>query len=111
MAALKRCVKIHRPEFLIVLDCGTNRHAEIDWLNAQGIDSVIVDHHLPAEGEQPDAPLINPKAWPELSDDCWDLKLASAAGLSFLMVQGMSSKMGRGTRSAGLTAQYSLPMA
>jgi len=90
MAALKRCVKIHRPEFLIVLDCGTNRHVEIDWLNAQGIDSVIVDHHLPAEGEQPDAPLINPKAWSELPDDCWDLKLASAAGLSFLLVQGMA---------------------
>ena len=38
LPAVQRCVKSHRPELLIVLDCGTNRREEIDWLTEQGID-------------------------------------------------------------------------
>ena len=51
LPALQQCVKKHRPELLIVLDCGTSSREEIDWLTEQGIDSVIVDHHLPADSK------------------------------------------------------------
>lgn len=93
MPALQRCVKSHAPELLIVLDCGTNSHAEIQWLTAHGIDSVVVDHHLPAEQKTADTVLLNPKAWVESEHGNWDLKLLCAAGLAFLLVQGMATEL------------------
>jgi single-stranded-DNA-specific exonuclease len=93
MPAVQRCVKMHRPELLIVLDCGTNSREEIDWLTEQGIDSVIVDHHLPAESKTADTTLLNPKAWAGSKDNSWDLQLLSAAGLAFLLVHGMADEL------------------
>ena len=89
--ALASCVAAHKPELLIVLDCGTTSYAQIDWLNENKIDSVVVDHHLP-DKESIKTVLINPKAWLEPPDDEWELKLLSAAGLSFLLVQAMVKK-------------------
>jgi single-stranded-DNA-specific exonuclease len=79
---------------LIVLDCGTNSRDEIEWLTARGIDSVVVDHHLPAEHETVETVLLNPKAWVESERGNWDLKLLCAAGLAFFLVQGMATELG-----------------
>lgn len=89
--ALASCVAAHKPELLIVLDCGTTSYAQIDWLNENKIDSVVVDHHLP-DKESIKTVLINPKAWRSLPDEGWELKLLSAAGLSFLLVEAMVKK-------------------
>ena len=93
MPAVQRCVKRHRPELLIVLDCGTNSREEIDWLTEQGIDSVIVDHHLPSDSKTAETTLLNPKAWVCSKDNSWDLQLLSAAGLAFLLVHGMAGEL------------------
>ena len=85
--ALASCVAAHKPELLIVLDCGTTSYAQIDWLNENKIDSVVVDHHLPDDNKSIKTVLINPKAWRKLPDEEWELKLLSAAGLSFLLVE------------------------
>lgn len=47
-------------KLLILVDCGTNQSEEIRQLAAQGIETIIVDHHVPLnEWARPHA-LINP---------------------------------------------------
>lgn len=92
MASLASCMRKFRPELLIALDCGTNSRQEVDRLNQEGIDSIVVDHHTPGKS-LPETVLFNPKAWPSLPDQFWDLQLLSAAGLSFLLVQALADEL------------------
>lgn len=51
-----------KPDLLIALDCGTTSIKELTWLQEQGVDCVIVDHHeLSPYGRPPCVALVNPK--------------------------------------------------
>lgn len=51
-----------KPDLLIALDCGTTSIKELAWLQEQGVDCVIVDHHeLSPFGRPPCVALVNPK--------------------------------------------------
>ncbi len=51
-----------KPDLLIALDCGTTSVRELNWLQEQGVDCVIVDHHeLAPTGRPPCIALVNPK--------------------------------------------------
>ena len=51
-----------KPDLLIALDCGTTSVRELTWLQEQGVDCVIVDHHeLAPTGRPPCIALVNPK--------------------------------------------------
>jgi single-stranded-DNA-specific exonuclease len=51
-----------KPDLLIALDCGTTSIKELTWLQEQGVDSVVVDHHeLSPSGRPPCVALVNPK--------------------------------------------------
>jgi single-stranded-DNA-specific exonuclease len=51
-----------KPDLLLALDCGTTSIKELTWLQEQGVDCVIVDHHeLSPFGRPPCAALVNPK--------------------------------------------------
>jgi single-stranded-DNA-specific exonuclease len=58
-----RCLKLHQPQLLIAVDCGTSSLEEIAMLRQQGIEVIVLDHHEP-KVDQPDCFLINPKAFP-----------------------------------------------
>src|SRR5204863_1801622 len=30
---------------MVLVDCGTGEHAELEWLKSQGIDVIVADHH------------------------------------------------------------------
>lgn len=45
---------------LILLDCGTNQAAEIQALARRGVDTIILDHHLPMDHPAAPAALVNP---------------------------------------------------
>lgn len=47
-------------KLLILVDCGTNQPEEIRQLAAEGIETVIVDHHVPLGGWARARALINP---------------------------------------------------
>jgi len=50
------------PDLLLALDCGTTSVTELKWLQEQGVDCVIVDHHeLSPFGRPPCVALVNPK--------------------------------------------------
>ncbi len=59
---LARCFERHgKPGLLIALDCGTGAVAEAAWLQSQGVDCVIVDHHEPPATLPSCVALVNPK--------------------------------------------------
>lgn len=62
-AGVKRCLEENKtPDLLITADCGTSSINEVQWLNDQGIDVIILDHHESSLEGRPNATaVINPK--------------------------------------------------
>lgn len=61
VASAQKMVTAQNPSLVITVDCGITSVEAVDWLNQQQVETVITDHHLPAE-QLPDTPyLINPK--------------------------------------------------
>jgi single-stranded-DNA-specific exonuclease len=68
---LARCFEEHgKPGLLLALDCGTGSVAEVAWMNEQGVDCVIVDHHEPGESRPDCVALVNPKLTGEQTYFC-----------------------------------------
>lgn len=58
---IARCLKEHKPQLLIAVDCGTSSVREIADLQKHGVDTIVLDHHEPP-GELPKCvALVNPK--------------------------------------------------
>jgi single-stranded-DNA-specific exonuclease len=55
-----RCLRLHNPQLLIAIDCGTSSSVEIGSLRKAGIDVLVLDHHEP-KTELPECLLVNPK--------------------------------------------------
>jgi single-stranded-DNA-specific exonuclease len=49
-------------KLLILVDCGTNQPDAIRQLAERGIDTIIVDHHVPLEGWARPCALVNPRS-------------------------------------------------
>lgn len=69
---------------VVLVDCGTNQPEAVRRLAACGIDTIIVDHHVPLDGWATPYALINPHRdprgpWRELS----------SAGLAFKVAQAL----------------------
>lgn len=60
-AALVQQLHPSRTGLLILVDCGTNQPALIRQAQAQGIDVLVIDHHLPLEEVALDLPVLNPR--------------------------------------------------
>jgi single-stranded-DNA-specific exonuclease len=61
MDGIARCLKEHKPQLLIAVDCGTSSVREIADLQKHGVDTIVLDHHEPP-GEFPQCvALVNPK--------------------------------------------------
>src|SRR5436305_5282379 len=55
-----RCLRLHNPQLLIAIDCGTSSSVEIASLRKAGVDVLVLDHHEP-KPELPECLLVNPK--------------------------------------------------
>ena len=91
---------------VILVDCGTNQPEAIRALKARGIDTIIVDHHVPLEDwAEPDA-LINPYRDPHSQQ-----RELSSAGLAFKLAQALIDEERCATyldlAALGLLADYS----
>jgi single-stranded-DNA-specific exonuclease len=62
---LARCLRQHKPDLLIAVDCGTSSVSEISNLKSRGIDVIVLDHHEPPERLPDCAALVNPKRHPD----------------------------------------------
>jgi len=88
-SSLKRCIDLYNPQLLIVVDCGSNSIAEIDWLENKGIKCIIIDHHsiVPSDKPHPAAAHLNPKAFDMKNPSIDKLTTMSASGLAFLFCE------------------------
>jgi len=73
---------------IISCDCGINAIDEIDYVNANGLDMIVTDHHEPAETLPKALAILNPKR----EDDSYPFKELSGVGVAFKMLQGFSQK-------------------
>ncbi len=58
---IARCLKEHKPQLLIAVDCGTSSAREVADLKRHGVDTVILDHHQPPPQLPECVALVNPK--------------------------------------------------
>ncbi len=72
--ALKRVIKGSEPDLIITVDNGIAASVEVMWLQSEGIDVVVTDHHEPGDLVPQGVPVTDPK----LSDECPSRELAGA---------------------------------
>ena len=75
---------------LITLDCGTKDFEALDYASKFGIDTIVCDHHLPAD-ELPNCyALLNPK-----QEGCnYPFKELSGAGVAFKLLSALVPEIG-----------------
>jgi len=61
LKGLQRCLEGASPSLLITVDCGINSVAEVEWLNQQGLEVIITDHHEPGPTLPTAAVIVNPR--------------------------------------------------
>ena len=58
---IARCLREHKPQLLVAVDCGTSSVREIADLKNRKVDTIVLDHHEPAEQLPQCVALVNPK--------------------------------------------------
>src|SRR5205814_2661747 len=62
--SVERCLKQHRPQLLVTVDCGTSSVNEIAEVSQQGVDVIVLDHHEPKAALPDCVAVVNPKIDP-----------------------------------------------
>ncbi len=74
-----------KPQLLITVDCGTSSVAEVAYLNAIGIDVIVLDHHEASPlGRPPAVAVVNAKLEPDSP-----LTYLCSAGVVFKLAHAM----------------------
>ena len=71
---------------LITVDCGISNFREIEYARGKGIDTIVIDHHLPSEEIPPAVAIINPKS----NDSCYPFRDLAACGVVAKVVWALS---------------------
>ncbi|MBI3324629.1 MAG: DHH family phosphoesterase [Candidatus Omnitrophica bacterium] len=90
---LKRVLR-NEVRVVILADCGTNQPEEIRAMAQQGIDVVILDHHLPAAAQAQPAVLVNPRCALGPGQEL------SSAGLAFMLAKALEPLSGRSAQAS-----------
>ncbi len=72
-------------DLVITVDCGIRSHAEVLELKRQGIDTIVTDHHEPAD-TLPDAVAVLD---PHRSDETYPFAGLAGAGVTFKLCQAL----------------------
>ncbi len=81
LEGVERCLSSFHPQLLIAVDCGTSSSAEIAQLKAQGVETLVFDHHEIKEA-LPDCLVVNPKLGEDFHYLC-------SAGIVFKACHGL----------------------
>jgi single-stranded-DNA-specific exonuclease len=89
--AIDRALEAGKPDLFIALDCGTNSHDELAYLESEGVDAIVIDHHRSKEKPLAGGILINPHVHSVPGDAPWrDL---CTVGLVFKLVHGLLKEL------------------
>src|SRR5436190_16926196 len=112
---VENCLAKFPTRLLLAVDCGSTAVASIDWLNGQGVDVIVLDHHQVSSPPPAATALVNPQLTraiglpsqgPEpttaASPDCGGSRLRElcSVGLAFKLAHAVV-KRGRETGLAG----------
>ena len=89
--AIDRALEAGKPDLFIALDCGTNSHEELAYLQAQGVDAIVIDHHRSKEKPLGEGILINPHVHDGPEDAPWHN--LCTVGLVFKLVHGLLKQL------------------
>jgi single-stranded-DNA-specific exonuclease len=92
-SAIDRALEAGKPHLFMALDCGTNSHDEADYLRAQGIDVLVIDHHRSKDQALSKTLLINPHVGEGggESNDAW--RHLCTVGLVFKLCHGLLKQL------------------
>lgn len=78
-------------DLLVTLDCGTASHDALAYARQQGLDVVVIDHHLP----QGNLPKVSALVNPNRADDISALGYMAAVGVTFMVLVGLNRLLRR----------------
>jgi len=90
-SAIDRALEQGLPQLFIALDCGTNSHEEVAYLQAQGVDVIVIDHHRSREHALERCLLINPHVHAVADDGAW--RNLCTVGLVFKLMHGLLKQL------------------
>jgi len=77
----------HAPDLVVTVDCGSSDHEAIAYLNGEGIDVLVTDHHLTLNGLPPTPYFINPN---RSDGDPYPFHGLCGAGVAYKLVQAIA---------------------
>ncbi|HSH94958.1 MAG TPA: DHH family phosphoesterase, partial [Roseimicrobium sp.] len=83
---VENCLKKHPTTLLLAVDCGSTATETIGWLNSQGVDVLVLDHHQLSDPAPAAVALVNPHRG--VAGAAPNRELCSA-GLSFKLVHAL----------------------
>lgn len=86
-SAIDRALEGGRPQLFIALDCGTNSHEEVGYLEGLGVETIVIDHHRSKEASPVHCLLLNPHVYPCDGDGAW--RNLCTVGLVFKLAHGL----------------------
>jgi single-stranded-DNA-specific exonuclease len=90
-SAIDRALEGGRPDLFIALDCGTNAREELAYLQEQGVDAIVIDHHRSKDEPLGGGILINPHVHDGPEDAPW--RNLCTVGLVFKLVHGLLKQL------------------
>lgn len=88
-AALER-IRRHRAKVVVTCDCGSSDHARLLQLRQEGVDCLVIDHHLVPEEPLPALAFLNPHR-PECG---YPFKGLASCGLALSVVAELRAQLG-----------------
>jgi single-stranded-DNA-specific exonuclease len=82
--AVENCLKLFPAKVLLAVDCGSTTVNSIAWLQARGVDVIVLDHHQVSSPPPPATALVNPQlnAGAEFTELC-------SVGLAFKLAHAL----------------------
>ena len=106
--AVENCLRKYPAKLLLAVDCGSATPNSVAWLQAQGVDVIVLDHHQVSSPAPPALALVNPQLSADAAAPAGSrpgIELCSA-GLAFKLAHALI-KRGRQIGLPG-TAEFDL---
>lgn len=88
-SALVRILR-HQPSVVVTCDCGSSDHLSLEQLREQGVDCLVIDHHLVPDAPLPALAFLNPHR-PECQ---YPFKGLASCGLALSVVAELRTQLG-----------------
>lgn len=89
MDTTRRLLQEYEPDLVVTVDCGTSSLEEIAFLDQNGVDTIVVDHHEPPAQLPPATAILNPKT----DGSGYPFSELCASGVAFKLVWGIAKKL------------------